>query len=208
MEDTLTIVCIGTGPSLTQRQVDIAREKGFTLYGCNNAYQLAPDLELLYGCNYEWWAHYWPEVKDLPCEKWTVNSRAAEEFGINWIAEKNAPGMSQDQDVIHHGHGSGYSLVSMAHRAGAKRIILLGYDLRYASDYDGRQRKVGAGPRHFFGEYPEQMQHWPSVRIQNGVHLGLLDLYQSVRDQGAVEIINATPGSALTCFPVRHISKC
>ena len=178
-----TVTCIGTGPSLRQQQVDTARNKGFDLYVCNNAYQLATDASLLYGCNYAWWQHYWPYVRDLRCEKWTTNRQAADEFGINWIAETNRPGLSTDPDVIHHGHGSGYSLVSMAHRAGADRIVLLGYDLKYAPDYDGRERKIGSEPRHYFGEYPESMQHWPSVCVQGGVHTELVGLYRSIKDR-------------------------
>lgn len=85
----------------------------------------------------------------------------------------------------------------MAYRQGAKRILLLGYDLRYAADYEGKARNVGSGPRHFFGEYPGSMQHWPSVRIESGVHHGLVDLYQSIVEQGLVELVNCTPGSAL-----------
>ena len=196
-----TIVCIATGPSLTAEQVEVARAKGFRLYACNNAYTLAPDAELLYGCNYEWWAHYWPDVRALPCEKWTTNKRAATEFGINWIAERDAPGLSTDPEIIHHGHGSGFSLVSMAARAKPQRIVLLGYDMKYAPDYDGQARNIGSEPRHFFGEYPASMQHWPSVAVRNGVHVGLLDLYRLVAAQGLVEIINCTPGSALDCFP-------
>ena len=192
-----TVCCIGTGPSITQQQVDIARDKGFHLYVCNNAYQLAPDAELLYSVNFEWWAYYWDEVKRLPCEKWTTNEAAAKAFHINHIAEKNAPGLSTDPNVIHHGHGSGYSLVSMAHRNGADRVILLGYDLKYAPDYDGRARQVGSGPRHFFGEYPASMQHWPSVQVKDGVHVELVELYRSIKEQGFIELQNATPGSAL-----------
>lgn len=192
-----TIACIGTGPSLTTKQVLTARNKGFRLFGCNNAYQVARDIELLYGCNYEWWAHYWPSVRYLDCEKWTTNRDAAMRFGINWIAEKNEPGLSTYPNVIHHGHGSGYSLVSMAHRAGAKRILLLGYDLKYAPDYDGKARQTGSGPRHFFGEYPSSMQHWPSAQVKAGIHVELVELYRSIHTQGLVEIINCTPGSAL-----------
>lgn len=191
-----TIICVATGPSLTPQQVEIARTKG-RLFACNNAYMLAPDCELLYGCNTEWWAHYWPEVNQLPCEKWTTNREAADRFQINWIAEKNAPGLSTDPSVIHHGHGSGFSLVSMAHRAGATRIALLGYDLKYATDYDGRARKIGSSARHFFGEYPEAMRHWPSAKVFFGVHVELVELYKSVRDQGLVELVNCTAGSAL-----------
>lgn len=195
-----TIVCIGTGPSLTAEQVDTARAKGFTLYACNNAIQLAPDAALLYAVNLAWWDHYWGDVRDLPCEKWTTNITAAVKYDINWIEERNRHGLSEDPAYIHHGHGSGYSLVSMAYRNGAERIVLLGYDLKYAPDYNGRAKHVGSTPRHFFGEYPEDMQHWPSVRVQGGVHTELLDLYASIHAQGLVQVVNCTPDSALECF--------
>ena len=200
-----TIVCIATGPSVTQRQVDTVRDKGFELYVCNNAFGLAPDASLLYGCNYAWWNHYWPEVKDLPCEKWTTNSHAANEYGLNWIAEKNEQGLSTDPTIIHHGHGSGYSLVSMAYRNGADRIVLLGYDLKYATNYDGRAKQIGSAPRHYFGEYPQSMQHWPSVSVIRGIHVELVDLYRSIKKQGVVEVVNCTPDSAIDCFGYTNI---
>jgi hypothetical protein len=194
----MTTVCaIATGPSLNASQIATAREKGFLLFGCNNAFMLAPDVRLLYGCNEAWWDHYWPQVKDLPADKWTTNREAADKYGINWIAERNASGLSTDQNIINHGHGSGYSLVSMAYRAGAKRILLLGYDLKFASDYDGRSRQIGSTPRHFFGEYPPKMAHWPSVQVRHGVHIELVELYRSIHEQGLVELICCTPGSAL-----------
>lgn len=195
-----TIVCIGTGPSLQLEQIEAARNKGFELYACNNAIFVAPDAALLYGCNHQWWDYYWQAVKDLPCEKWTTSAMAAARHPIKWINEKNAPGLSQDPSVIHHGHGSGYSLVSMAYRNGAERIILLGYDLKYAPDYDGKARKIGSSDRHFFGEYPASMQHWPSKMVQHGLHIELLELYRSIAAQGLVEVINCTPGSAIDCF--------
>jgi hypothetical protein len=80
---------------------------------------------------------------------------------------------------------------------GAERIVLLGYDLKYAPDYDGKSREIGSTPRHYFGEYPGSMAHWPSVQVKDGVHVELVEFYRSVKEQGLVELINATPGSAL-----------
>ena len=191
------IVCIGTGPSLTLNQVQIARDKGYRLFGCNLTYKIVPDLELLYGCNAAWWDTYYEEVKDLECEKWTTNLQAARKYQINWIGERFGLGLCEEKKVIHHGHGSGYSLVGMAHKKGAKRILLLGYDLKYAPDYDGKSQYIGKSKRHWFGEYPPHLQHWPSVKVQNGVHVELVDLYRSIHEQGLVEIINCSPGSAL-----------
>ena len=200
-----TIACVGTGPSLTAAQIQSARDKGFRLYACNDAHRLAPDAALLFACNWQWWDARWQEVKDLPCEKWTTRKESAEKYGINFIDEVDAPGLSQDPNVLHHGHSSGFQLLGMAYRNGAKRIILLGYDMKYAPDYDGKARQVGSGPRHFFGEYEKALEHWPSVSVKDGVHVQLVRQYESVAKQGLVEIVNCTPDSAIRCFPVMDI---
>lgn len=198
-----TIACIATGPSLTLEQIETARQKGFTLFGCNRVWEIVPDLAVLYGCNVNFWTTYWSDaLASHPAEKWTTNREAADKFGLNWIAERNARGLSSDPTVIHHGHGSGYSLVNLAYLMGASRIVLLGYDLRYAPDYDGRDKVAGSTPRHYFGEYPSALLHWPKVSVKGGVHVELVRLYESVAKQGLIEIVNCTgPNSALECFP-------
>jgi hypothetical protein len=187
--------------------VETARRNGYSLFVCNDAFLVAPDAQLLHACNWQWWDARWEQVKDLPCEKWTTRKESAEKYGINYIGEVNERGLSRDPSILHHGHSSGYQLVGMAYRAGFERIVLLGYDLRYAPDYDGRNRQIGSGPRHFFGEYQRELQHWPSVQVNGGVHTELVDLYRSVAEQGLVEIINCTPDSALDCFPRRSIGE-
>lgn len=200
MAKPLTIACIGTGPSLTARQIEIAREKGFGLFGCNRVWEIA-ELDLLYGCNKEFWNYYWGRgLKDCQAEKWTTNKEAAERYGLNHIGEVDRKGLSKDPSYVHHGHGSGYTLLNLAYLKGAERVVLLGYDLKYAQDYDGYNQIPGSGPRHYFGEYPEVLQHWPKLEVRQGVHVGLLELYETVKRQGAVEVVNCTPGSAITCF--------
>lgn len=195
-----TVVCVGTGPSLTAASIETARRKGFTLFGCNNVWRMC-DLAVHYACNLSWWNYYWCDELARIADKWTTNAEAAQKYGLNWVAEKNAPGLSTDPAVVHHGHGSGYSLVNLAYLMGADRIVLLGYDLKYAPDYDGGARQIGSMPRHYFGEYPAALQHWPKVQVRAGIHVELLELYRSVAKQGAVEVLNATPNSAIDCFP-------
>lgn len=166
---------------------------------------MIPDLQVLYACNEGWWAHYWSDALAAhPCEKWTTNAAAAKRYGVNWIAERDGRGLS-DGPHIHHGHGSGYSLLNLVYLMGARRVVLLGYDMKYAPDYDGRRRDVGSKPRHYFGEYPESLLHWPKAEVRDGVHVGLVRRYREVAEQGLVEILNATPGSALDCFPTVSI---
>ena len=193
-----TICCIGTGPSLTLSQIETAREKGFTLFGCNKIFQIVPYLSVLYAVNSAFWDHYWDKgLSDHAAEKWTTNKAAAKRYGLNLIGERHKYGLSTNKAYVHHGHGSGYTQVNLAYLMGAERIVLLGYDMKYAPDYDGKQQKIGSSPRHYFGEYPASMQHWPSVSVRQGIHIELLDLYRSVWEQGLVEIVNSTPDSAL-----------
>jgi len=205
---TGTVCCIGTGPSLTLAQVEVARAKGFTLFGCNRVWEIVPDLTVLWGTNLAFWQHYWCDrLAQYPAEKWTVSGEAARLYRLQWVGERNAPGLSTDWRAIHHGHGGGYSMLNLAYLMGAQRVVLLGYDLSYARDYDGREHRAGSTPRHYFGEYPAALQHWPSVKVREGRHLELLALYQSVAEQGLIEIINCTgPTSALACFPSMTIA--
>lgn len=198
-----TIACLATGPSFSLKQVEVARSKGFTLFGCNNIALDVPDLALLYACNEGWWVHYWEKVRDHTAQKWTTNKVAADKYKLNWIAERDSPGLSADPACVHHGHGSGFTMLNLAYLMGAARIVLLGYDLKYAGDYNGQANYPGSTPRHYFagGEYPSALRHFPYFSIKNGVHVEMLKLYESVAQQGLVEIINCSPDSALDCFP-------
>lgn len=202
-----TVCLIATGPSLTLEQIAAARAKGFVLFGCNNVWEITPDLAVLYASNEGWWAQYWcNRLKDYPAQKWTTSREAARKFQINWIAERDAYGLSNNPARVHHGHGSGYTMLNLAYLMGASRVVLLGYDLKYASDYRGEEKNIGSSPRHYFGEYPSALLHWPKVSVTAGVHTGLLKYYERVAEQGSIEIVNCTPNSALTCFPMKDIN--
>lgn len=203
-----TIACIATGPSLTLQQVEAARQKGFVLFGCNNVWRDVPDLSLLYACNEGWWVQYWSDdLAKYPAEKWTTNRVAAKKYGLNWIDERDSTGLSRDPSYVHHGHGSGYTMLNLAHLMGAARVVLLGYDCKYAPDYNGTDHKPGSTPRHYFGEYPSALLHWPIFSLKDGVHVEMVKLYASVAMQNSVEVVNCTPGSAIDCFPRREIES-
>lgn len=197
---------IGTGPSLTASQVEQARFKGFQLWCCNNAFLLAPDCKVLHACNAEWWDAYWPKVKDLPARKTTIFEHTARRYGIEFVPGIWMNGLAE-KPRISFGHSSGFQLLNLAYHAKPERIVLLGYDLKYAPDYDGRAKQIGQTPRHFFGEYEPALQHWPSAQVRNGFHVELISLYEAVARQNKVKIVNATPDSALECFPKVNIDE-
>jgi hypothetical protein len=170
------------------------------MLGVNLTYRFIPDLAALFATNYQFWDHY-EDARLYPCEKWTNNKESAQKYRLNYVDSVNKPGLSAKPGLIHHGHSSGYCAVNLAYLMGAKRILLLGFDMKFAPDYDGYNQRIGSSPRHFFGEYHESCLHWPKVEVKNGVHVGLLSLYRSIAEQNLVEIINCSPDSAIDCFP-------
>jgi len=183
-------VVIGTGPSLTVEQLE--KVKHLKKFGCNRAFEF--DLDVLAATNKEFWDHYWPDIKDLRCEKWTPYKPTAEKYNINYIEERNEKGLSTDTSYIHHHHGSGPIILNIALHYGVKKMLLIGWDMRHK------------GKRHYFGEYPKSMQHTTKNLGPDGELIGLIKEMETINpsDYG-IEIINCTPNSALKHFPMGNL---
>lgn len=209
--DGETVVILATGPSLNEEQVNYvshARAQG----GCrvltvNNSYQLAPWADIHVACNDNWWDYYWKNdevLRNMKADRYTRYKHQADEFGIHYIHSIVKEGLSKDPSVIHINKGSGPIAINIATLSGFKKIILLGHDMKFANDYNGRQKKVGSTPRHYFGEYPKEMQHFPQSKesiSNNGVIIGLIDAYNGmVKDLEGIDVVNCTPGSHLPTF--------
>jgi hypothetical protein len=203
-------IVLGTGPSVTPDQIELIKKSGLPVYGCNNAYQIV-DLTALLACNIEWWAHYWridEALRNGDFEKWTWDRATADRYGIGYIKGEWGKGLSTDPAVIHYGHSSGYQLVNLAYHYGVREMILVGYDLRYPPGYDG-MKKIAGGDRHYFGEYPKELQHWTKFGIgDQGELCGLLDCYRTIKPEDyGLRIVNCSPGSALDFFETGDLSE-
>lgn len=198
-EDRIGII-IGTGPSLTHWQ--IKQVKDFKTFGINRAYEF--DVDVMLACNYQFWDYYWDDLKKYKCHKWTPRKESAEKYDINYIEEIWRPGLSTDNKFIHAHHGSGPQILNLALHYGVKRMGLIGWDMKYAGKVND---KVYDGNRHYFGEYPKPLQHWPRTD-PNGDLGGLIKEVETIKpsDYG-IEIINCSPNSALKCFPYQSLSE-
>lgn len=179
-----TAVIIGGGPSLTKGDIDYCRGR-CSVYGVNDAYRLAPWIDVLYAADYRWWRWHVEKVKSVcPGELWTTDERAAKEFDLNWIKSVLQPGFSHDASMIHRGHNSGYQAMNLAVIHGFDRLLLLGFDMK-SSDKG----------QHWFGEHPD------SMRCSIPFHL-MIPAFERI---SGVEIVNCSSDSALTCFPKADI---
>lgn len=196
---------MGTGPSLTPEIIAAAiqarKENKIRLFGCNAAIFAAP-LDVHLACNIGWWVHYAQQVKDLPCSFWTPRREIADLHSwVNFIEERWESGISIDPSWICAHHGSGPQIVNLAYHFGCRRMLLVGWDMRFAAKVSNTEYQA---PRHFFagGEYPAEIQHWPRTG-PNGELTGLIKEMETIRPEDyGLEIINCSPGSAMTCFPM------
>lgn len=91
--------------------------------------------------------------------------------------------LSIDNSTVCTGRNSGYQTINLAVLAGARRIVLFGYDGR-----------VGAGGRtHFHDGHPDKTHG--GLYAQN-----FRSMVEPLAKLG-VEIVNCSPGSAIDAFP-------
>jgi hypothetical protein len=192
-----TIVCIASGPSLTAEDVEYCRDRARVMV-VNDNYRIAPWADWLYACDYVWWAsaptndprpHHALSVATFYGERWTRDRDAAEEWDLRWIRSADRPGLSHDPMLIHEGENSGFQAINLAYHFGARRIVLLGYDMN--------------GRDHWFGSHPKPLCDATDFS-QRAHHFD-----QLAADLAAdgVEVVNASRESALRCFPRATIQE-
>jgi hypothetical protein len=178
------------GPSLTEDIAD--RCKGVRTIVVQDAWRMMPWADVLYGCDRAWWEHHGGAV-GFNGAKWSTHddgtnqkTGVAAAYGINLVAGDAAEGFSTDPAVLHYGSNSGFQAVGLGILMGAARLVLVGFDMQ----------AVG-GRRHFFGDHPAPL------RRQSNYASFIRPFEAAARKLPAgVEIVNATRGSALRCFPM------
>jgi len=107
------------------------------------------------------------------------------------IKGAHAQGLSFNPKVIHYGSNSGFQALNIAVLMGAKRIILLGYDMRFSKD----------NKSHWFGDHPDNVRsNYTSWLSNYGVAAAQLN-------EKGIEVINCSPISALTCFRMESLES-
>jgi hypothetical protein len=188
-----TVVVAASGPSLTKETADAC--KGVLTVCVNDAHRLFPWAEVLYACDAAWW-HEYDGVLEFLGERCSSHSsskkdkndkqQAADRWGLKLVEGRHGNGFSTNPAFIHYGENSGFQAINLAILFGARRLLLVGFDMHNPN-----------GKRHFFGNHPKELRNSdPRVFIKNFVKAA-----NPVLMPKGVQIINCTPGSALECFP-------
>jgi hypothetical protein len=171
------IVCLGTGPSLSG--ADVQRVQGQRVIAINNAYQLAPWADVLYACDVKWWRWH-HGAPTFAGRKYMLQPSCAAYPEVQALRNTGPAGLETDPSGLRTGHNSGYQAINLAVHLGARRIVLLGYDMQ---------------GDHFFGRHPDQSK--PPFHRCLPVFATLLDPLAAL----GVTVFNCTRRTALTCFP-------
>jgi hypothetical protein len=196
-----TIVCLASGPSLTTE--DVAAVRGLRTIAINTTYRLAPWADVLYAADDSWWQWERAEVaRTFAGLKYSVETFPAEQVrktpqhdhraaaGVTVLRNTGITGLERDPSGLRTGQNSGYQAVNLAYHLGAKRIILLGYDMQKAKD----------GRKHW--HEPHRADR-PSPFFMMQTHFGTL--VEPLRE-ARVEIVNCSRVTALTAFPRRVLA--
>lgn len=180
----MTAICIASGPSLTQEDVDYCRGKG-RVYVVNDTYRLAPWADVLYACDKAWWDHH--EGTEFQGEKWTVNYTASRRWDLNRIGLVGGA-WSNNPDAVASGANSGFQALNLAVIQGAARVILLGYDF-------GADEK-----KHWFGDHPDPLK-------KNSDYAQWIKCMNRAAPKIPVPVINCSRRSAIECFPKHDLRE-
>jgi hypothetical protein len=180
------MVVVATGPSLTVDDINACRGR-MPVVVVNDAYRLAPWADVLYACDRKWWgwqgAYHDSAIKSFRGHMFSLEPTRI----VNVTSLKNTgrEGLELDPSGLRTGRNSGYQAINLSVHLGARRIVLLGFDM-----------SPGAGGKsHYFGEHPDDRKP-PLTMFRKHFRT----IAQPLKDVG-VEVINCSRRSALTAFP-------
>lgn len=195
-------IVAASGPSLTKavgERVRRAQFEGWRVIVVNDAYRLIRTANALYAADFAWWSAH-DGARNFLGERWTSHSKSMEvcddkslvahRYDLNFILAKHGKGFSKDPQCIHYGspEHSGFQAVNLAVLAGARRVVLVGFDYGYSAE------------PHFFGSHPQNLRQPKSHEYAD-----MARAFNSVETDA--QIMNASPGSALKKFPMVDLDE-
>jgi hypothetical protein len=184
-----TFVCLGSGPSLTQADVDACRGRARVI-AIKNTVEMAPWADVLYGAGSDaggntWWSR---EGASLQFDglRYTLDPQARNYASVLTLGPEG--GLTSDPGQLAHGHHSGYQAINLAIHLGAARVVLLGYDMQQT---DGKD--------HYFGKHPHEK------RLPYALFMMWFPSIVPALEERGVSVVNASRETALDLFPRMNI---
>jgi len=174
--DSRTVVCIASGPSLTDEDCELAKASGHPVVVTNTTFQLCPWADALFAFDLKWWRRYHKQVER------GFNGRR---FTASLVAGNYGADVLLGVPWFRGFRNSGASAVSLAISGGARRVVMLGYD----AGFDG-------GKTHWHGDHPADLDNASSIEDW----ARQFEMLAKYAQRCGVEVLNASRRTRLTCF--------
>lgn len=176
-----TVAILASGPSMSQAVAEAVRVAGIPAIAVNTTHRLAPWAWMLYAADAEWWRH--PGNADA-AQFAGLKVSCSPVSGVLQLRNAGVVGYSDEPDCVHTLGNSGGQALQIAVKAGAARVLLCGFDMRDSGHWHG-QHPAGLRDTEWqtYAEWVKRFEKVAPALAQRGV-----------------DVVNVTPGSALTCF--------
>ena len=189
-----TAVIIGSGPSLTPEQQDLvwsSEAKNIKAITTNSTAFVCPWADVHYACDFLFFKTYSSHVTAAKHKWWTQDRTSGERYGVNWVRQSARPGLGKKE--IQTNGNSVFGSIGLAYLFGCRRILLIGCDMKLGPQ----------GKKHHHPDHPPPMVQ--KLQFDEWLHKSIL-LARDLKEAGC-EVINCTPGSALTVWPMSDLAK-
>ncbi len=178
---------LGGGPSL--KNIDVSRLRGHRVIAVNNAYQLGDFIDVMFFGDCRWFHLHKKQLLSFAGLKLTTCEQHVKYPGIKVVRRKtNINGLSNNPGLLAWNLSSGACAINVATLLGVKRIVLLGFDMQKIDGHSNWHKDHGTSNNPKHNPYRKFMSRFAQIA-------------KSLQSMN-VECINATPGSALTEFPI------
>jgi hypothetical protein len=181
---------VAGGPSVAA--LDLDGLAGRRVIAINSSWQRVPWAPLLFFGDARWWHHYRDEVLTSYHGRIATTARGIEHPRVMRLHPHAQPGLAAEPDTLAIQRTSTRAAINLAVHLGVDRIVLLGVDNQI--DANGRTHHHAAHPWDLRTScFDEQRADLASL-VTPLHHLG-------------IEIINASPESALPFWPKQSLSE-
>lgn len=182
------VAIVASGPSTKNAGVALLNGR-MRVIAIKKSVEIAPFADVVYGCDGPWWRSVrgLPDFKGL---KLAYDTGVCNEFGLQQVSIPNPKSnelLFEKIGTVGASGNSGFQALNLALQFGAKRVLLVGFDMH------------GRSGEHWYGR-----NHWaggnnPTLDNYRRWALGFEGSAKMIADMG-VQVINASPMSELKSF--------
>lgn len=185
-----TVFILASGPSACKEDAQRAKEKGRVIT-VNCAIRLC-ESDAHYAGDHKWWDFYRDDWKDFRGLRFSINTDAVVEFDCIHVPVEGKRGLGK-RGVATCGN-SGYQATNLAYLLGARKICLIGFDMKPGKAH------------HFHGDHRGGTLTNPTTGLYRDWIKGFSELHEALAGEG-VELVNCSRNTALT-IPRASLDDC